>query len=282
MKATIKLFTAAGFAGLGLAACGTSNTAAVSSTSTAAVSSTSNSISAGSTTIVPANTPVGFNAAKTEFVLPHHLGLLPASELALAKADPTYANGLANPTYWMDAKAEGQPSSSAQSLAPAGSGWVYVGQPGSQTAVGVMALKSYIISFFYPYFQKLFPGSKLVNVAPTSVNATSLNTLSSGSSHQYGVTTSSGGDLVYPSILEFRAAPTGALAVSGTNLQAFCTPSSVAYILNNKPVSAKGMGFVMTAGPSTVFAGKNVFSSSPNSSAPVTYDKGITSCGAFH
>ena len=280
MKATIKLLTVAGFAGLSLAACGTSKSTEVAS---AGHSTSAGSTTVSSTTTVPVNAPVGFNLAKTEFVLPHHLGLLPEGELALAKADPAYAAGLANPTDWMDAKLGGPSSSSAQSSAVAGSGWVYVGGPGSATAVGTMALKSNAISFFYPYFQRLFPGSKLMNVAPISVNASSLNTLSNGSSHQYGDTTSSGGDLVYPSILEFRAAPTGTLAVSGANLPAFCTPSAAAYIVNYKPVSVKGMGFVMTAGPSTVFAGKNMFSTSPStSSTPTMYDKGTASCAAFH
>ena len=48
-----------------------------------------------------AHASVGFNAAKTEFVLPYKLGYLPVPELALAKADSAYAAGLVNAQDWV-------------------------------------------------------------------------------------------------------------------------------------------------------------------------------------
>lgn len=48
----------------------------------------------------PANAPVGFNASKTAFVLPHHLGYLPGPDLALARTNSSYAAGLADLSDW--------------------------------------------------------------------------------------------------------------------------------------------------------------------------------------
>ena len=88
MKATVKSFAVTALAGLSLAACDISGSSSTSPT----VGTSSLGIST-----------YGFNAAKTEFVLPRHIGLLPASELALAKADPAYASGSANPNHWTQA-----------------------------------------------------------------------------------------------------------------------------------------------------------------------------------
>ena len=192
MKATIKLLTAAGFAGLSLAACGSSKSAAVSGTS--------NSTGSGPTTTVPANvpanTPVGFNAAKTEFVLPHNLGLLPGSELALAKADPTYAKGLANAQDWMQFKTEiGSGMKGPLIQAKAVTLWFYEGS-GSYAAAGV---KSYAVS---DNTEILTFTSNVLQSTSVQIHETVLNTLSIPKS-----SSTSGPQLVGASTLEIQAAP---------------------------------------------------------------------------
>ena len=104
MRANAKLLAALGIAGLSLAACGSSKSAGTITPLANLPGNDANGVASQSvattTTTVPANAPVGFNASKSYFVLPHHLGLLPAPELALAEADPAYAAGLANLGDW--------------------------------------------------------------------------------------------------------------------------------------------------------------------------------------
>jgi hypothetical protein len=266
MKATIKLLTVAGFAGLSLAACGTSNSAAVSSTS--------NSTSSGSTTTtVPPNTPVGFNTTKTEFVLPHHLGLLPASELALAKADPTYAAGLANSHEWTQMGTEvGAGMSGGVIKTQSVSLWFYDGSE-SYTVGGV---KSYAVSAntaMLPF------GSKVLHSTSVQINDTKLNDITAPKT-----TSTSGPQLIGADTLEIQAAPVGTFSVNSSELPAFCVPVPEAYIANNRVVATVNGMPVITAGPSTVFAGQNITSSTPlpKNAVPTFYDKGTTSCAAFH
>ena len=69
---------------------------------------------------------VGFNATKTAFTLPNNLGLLPGPNLALAKANPAYAAGLANGNDWRKITVRyGQSTSALKS----GLFWTFVGSP---------------------------------------------------------------------------------------------------------------------------------------------------------
>jgi hypothetical protein len=287
MKATIKLLGVAGFAGLSLAACGTSNTAAVSSTS--------NSTSAGSTTTHPANAAVGFNAAKTEFVLPHNLGLLPASELALAKSDSAYAKGLANSADWYQSQiAVVKPgsSNSAPTLTPI---WVYEGTlsgganqsaTGGLQAAAVGAVKTMVMEWttrvVSHYGQSLL---SVVHSTSTPIHLTTLNVLLNGTSSNTSSSQVSGAkrEFVTPPPLAVQAAPVGTLTVGSTHVPAICTPAPEAILAGGKPITANGLPN-MNAGPSTIFAADGLVSNSPTppKSGPNFYDKGTTSCGAFH
>ena len=97
MKIRTKVVLAVGVAGLSLAAC-TPPVLKVGGRYLIGSPSTT------TTLVPPKNAPVGFNAARTEFVLPYNLGYLPAPELALAKVDPAYASGLADAGDWMQAQ----------------------------------------------------------------------------------------------------------------------------------------------------------------------------------
>ena len=283
MKATIKLLTVTGFAGLSLAACGTSNTAAVSSTSTTAVSSKSNSTSAGSTTTLPANAAVGFNGAKTEFVLPHHVGLLPASELALAKSDSAYATGLANPGNWMKLSSAQPGGGHSSSL------WYYAG-PTMSTAHSTSALDAVSnnasVKQMAIGLEQIFKsndnqgGLKVSDKSPSSVNALSLNLLvgAGGSIAIHPLTSSY--QLIAPSNIEIQAAPVGTLAIGSTTGTAFCTPTPQAYLDNGKLTEVSGLPS-MTAGPSVIFATPFGAPGAASNNGFSFYDKGTTSCGAF-
>ncbi len=75
---------------------------------------------------VVATGQVGFNAARTAFTLPNNLGLLPGPNLALAKADPVYAAGLANAQDWTTVQVSyGQSNTDLKS----GLFWTFVGSP---------------------------------------------------------------------------------------------------------------------------------------------------------
>ena len=255
MKATIKLLTVAGFAGLSLAACGIAG----SSSASPIVGTSSLGIST-----------YGFNSTKTEFVLPHHLGLLPASELALAKANPTYAKGLANPNDWMQ-----MPTQVGTKTVKMG---FYIGLIGGLTGAEVGAGKSFVITLNNG---ELSLGKPVVHTTSVLINHISLNHVSPRSSV---FTTSSSPQLVAPSSLEIEAAPAGMFTLSNGKLGAFCVPEPEAYIANNKVVNASNGLQSITAGPFTVFAAAGLVSNSstPPKSGPIFYDKGTTSCGAFH
>lgn len=277
MKVTIKLLTVAGFAGLSLAACGTSKSSAVSSTS--------NSTSAGSTTTLPANTPVGFNAAKTEFVLPHNLGDLPASELALAKSDSTYATGLANPGNWMQLSSTKPGGSHSSSL------WYYAGATMS-TAHSTSALdavsNNVSVKQMTIGWEQIFKsndnmgGLKVSDKSPISVSVQSLHQLVSPGGSMAIHPLSSSYQLITPSNIEIQAAPVGTIAIGSTTGTAFCAPTPQAYLDNGKVTTVSGLPSV-TAGPSVIFA---VPFGAPGAAAASKgfsfYDKGTTSCTAFH
>jgi len=75
---------------------------------------------------VVATGQVGFNATRTEFTLPNNLGLLPGPNLALAKANPAYAAGLANANDWREITVRyGQSTADLKS----GLFWTFVGSP---------------------------------------------------------------------------------------------------------------------------------------------------------
>ena len=77
---------------------------------------------------VVATGQVGFNAARTAFTLPNNLGLLPGPNLALAKANPAYAAGLANAQDWTTITVRyGQSTTDLKSALF----WTFVGSPNS-------------------------------------------------------------------------------------------------------------------------------------------------------
>lgn len=276
MRTKIKLLTVAGFAGLSLAACGLSKSAAVSGTG--------NATSAGSTTTVPANAPVGFNAAKTQFVLPHNLGLLPATELTLAKADPTYAAGLANPGNWMQLATTKPGGSQSKSL------WYY-GGPTMSTALSTSsrdaAANNVSVKQMTLGWEQLFKGNDGVghlNVSdksPVSVNVKSLNLLVSPGGSMAIHPLGSSYQLIAPSDIEIQAAPVGTIAIGSTTGAAFCAPTPQAYLDNSKVTAVTGLPNV-NAGPSVIFAVPFGAPGTGSSKGFSFYDKGTTSCAAFH
>lgn len=271
MKTPIKIITAAGIAGLALAACGSSGIKVSSGTT-----GSNHSTVAAPAVTVPANSPVGFNAARTAFVLPYKLGLLPADELALAKADATYAAGLANLSDWT------LRNSSTPYPVPIG-GWYYTGRSTTKTALGnTLFVKSDAINWgadaviLYGFSQL-----KVVHSTTAQVHASTLNVLISvGPLDSALGIAGRGNSLVLPSSLEIRAAPIGTLAV-GVDIPAICIPMPEAYLVDNKPATISGLP-VMTAGPSTVFAGQSGTSAGPPASGVMLYDKGVASCANFH
>lgn len=276
MKTTVKLIAAAGIAGLSLSACGASHLSTVNSTS--------NSASAAPTTTVPANAPVGFNAAKTAFVLPYKLGLLPADELALAKSDAAYAAGLANLADWTQSSARidsagGNPQAPTTKSTPT---WYYIGGSGSQffntitTKNTAMNWNNMVITIYSPN------SIKVLRSTSVPIKAATLNVLiTTTATFTKGHVPLGGYQLVGPSTLEIQAAPVGSLTIGSNVVPAICSPTPEAYLAGNKVVNASGMP-VMTAGPSAVFA---VPTGTPGG-APVSgvflYDKGVTSCASFH
>ena len=92
-----------------------------------AVSSTaSGQVGFGQRDPVVATGKAGFNGTRTEFTLPNNLGLLPGPNLALAKADPAYAAGLANANDWRKITVRyGQSTTDLKS----GLFWTFVGSP---------------------------------------------------------------------------------------------------------------------------------------------------------
>ena len=103
---------------------------AVAATACAAILATSSAASGqvgfGQKDPVVATGQVGFNADKTAFTLPRGLGLLPEPNLALAKANPAYAAGLANARDWTTITVRyGQSTTDLKSALF----WTFVGSP---------------------------------------------------------------------------------------------------------------------------------------------------------
>ncbi len=210
----------------------------------------------------PSSTTSGLNTSKTAFVLPHGLGTLPASELALAKTDHAYAAGLLNPADWIDIR----PTAHTK---PYQQGWFYVGGMTGSSMSAVISAKVIAASI----------ASAASNLAPAneSITASQLDTFPVNSTHFFQSINTHGYSLLAPSVLEVRAAPTGTLTVGGTPLGAMCVPSSVAIMHGKSVVSLKGISTI-TAGPSTIFA---FTTSSSKPGVPTLYDQGTSSCFSF-
>ena len=265
MRTRSKIVLFMGIGGLSLAACGGPQ---VSSTST-------------SSTLIPfKSAAAGFNANKTEFVLPFKLGYLPAPELALAQADLAYAAGLVNTQDWTQVQLH-VPSKNASATQSAML-WVYVGEPAtSGPQVAVTGTKANTLSWNAMIAGIGGAGAvKILNSTPVAVSASTLNPLFTSSSQFNSNAVSNGEQLVAASELEILVAPTGTLAVGATSLPAFCVPVPEALLSGGKVTVASGVP-VMTAGPSTVFGG----SVTTPGSAPtgvLLYDQGVGSCANFH
>ena len=191
----------------------------------------------------PVNAPIGFNAARTAFVLPYHLGYLPAPELALAKSDPAYAAGLANLGDWRH-------SHPFWFYSPP-----YGGEPGSGWAVKYSAINTVELLDTVP------PGDRAVT-SSAPIRSSHLHLLPN-----LGTTTPIFGyEYVVPSILEIEAAP-----VMNDLLAPVCVPSPIAFLQNGHIVAPPQLP-VMTAGPSTVFTVRG---------SGRTYDHGVASCAGF-
>ena len=172
----------------------------------------------------PANAPVGFNAAKTEFVLPHNLGYLPKPELALAKSDPTYAAGLANPADW---KKSG--------LAAAWPQWEYDPRGLHYGKVGV---QSQIVEI--TYLARVASQVPTTSVLIRNYQAHAIPNMDVPGYFQ---------EFVSPTALVIVAAPVGATS-GGT--PRFCVPTPVAFIDNGRVFTPSQFSSV-TAGPSVMF-----------------------------
>ncbi len=232
----------------------------------------------------PADAPVGFNATKTAFVLPYHLGYLPAPELAWAKSDPAYAAGLANLNDWTSIS----PPSGPGGLAPNFYGWYYIGNYGLPMSSGISRIttnKGNIPSMWYGYFSphggndglnSSITGVAIESTTNIPVRASRLSTIpipEGTFSTLAGTMQGEGYTIITPSTLEARAAPVGRLTVHGTAIVAFCVPSPEAIIHDGHVVTPSGI-HPITAGPATIFAvGK--LANSP------LYDQGATSCAGF-
>ncbi|MHB1732761.1 MAG: hypothetical protein ACYCU8_04840 [Ferrimicrobium acidiphilum] len=193
----------------------------------------------------PANAPVGFNATRTAFVLPHKLGYLPAPELALAKSDAAYAKGLANLGDWSTADVDGPGHPPF---------WMYVGSSSGAAGVKGNAIGSIgeLTDFFNGY------------------QTTSNVHIHDFHKHQLwmpkDVITIYGQNLVAPSFVEIQAAP-----VQPGNTPPFCVPSPLA-LLHNGHVDVTPQLPMFTAGPSTIFT-----------YSPTTFvdAQGAASCNGF-
>ncbi len=276
MRPATKLIAAAVISAFGLAACGASGTKVSSATTVAA-----------NGTLATKNSPVGFNAARTAFNLPHKLGLLPSDELALAKSDSAYAAGLANLGDWVQSS-EKLISASGSAAHPATQSptWYYVGATtglGSSAVVDVKNTEtgwnSIIVSFYGA------TSLKVLRSTAVPINDSKLNVLISTAGHfAKGAVPGGGYQLVAPGNLEIQAAPVGFLYI-GVSVKdpAFCVPMPYAYLASNKVATPNGMP-VMTAGPSTVFAlsipavGQ---ATQPAGASASLYDRGVASCATF-
>ncbi len=269
MKAPLKVIAALGLAGVSLAACGSSKTATVTETfaNGQKVQVPVDQVPTTTTTLVPPpNAPVGFNASKTYFVLPHHLGLLPAPELALAKANPEYAKSLANPADWA------HPSSIGTLTAP----WYYIGPAGAKAGIYASEVTNEKDWFSGTISSPdlLFSNSRAVYSTSLNISVSTLNSITIPTT-KYTVLTSDPIRLVVPTQLEFEAAPVGVLTIGGKERMAFCVPGPVAFVRGSQVVNFPPLP-VITAGPSTVFSITGFSNGNGH-----FYDKGTTSCASF-
>ena len=266
MKVRSKVVLVVGVAGLSLAACGGTKVAGSSTSSTPAKNAT-----------------VGFNATKTEFVLPHNLGYLPAPELALAKADPAYASGLANTGDWMQIRA--QVSQLEEGFAhEVVMLWGYVGAP-STGSPQVAVTDTKATAMLWNGVMATIDGRgaiKVLNSAPVALSASTLNTLFTASSQLNSNAVAKGDRLIAPSMLEVQAAPVGTMTAGGTSVPAFCVPVPEAFVNSGGKVIVPSSFPVMTAGPSTVFGGVGMPTGGASPIGIMLYDQGVVSCANFH
>jgi hypothetical protein len=198
----------------------------------------------------PANAPVGFNASKTAFVLPHHLGYLPGPDLALAKINPSYAAGLANSSDWKKLYNH-----------------LYYAPPVSNALsapIPYKHLKQEIIGNLYSVRAMGTVGDEQMTTKTHVANQT-LHRL------HFMDTTLSAQEYVVPSLLEIEAAPVGQTTVTLNTQSAFCVPSPVAFI-NSGSVFTPSQISTITAGPAAVFSANN---------NGLMWDQGSSSCAGF-
>ncbi|MGC9154501.1 MAG: hypothetical protein ACP5HZ_02520 [Ferrimicrobium sp.] len=198
-------------------------------------------------------TTVGFNASRTVFVLPHHLGDLPAPELAIAKSDPAYASGLLTPSYWEHLDNGG--------TAVMSSGWFYLGPP--SPSVGAIKAKMSLTGEISD------PSGVVPTIQKTSVPIVSyqLRDLAFSSSF-IGL---QGYAIIGPTNLEVRVAPIGTLTINGVAHSAFCVPQPIADLQNGKIVTPPTWP--------TITAGPAVIAPAPGLDVWV---QGAPSCAGFH
>ena len=273
MRPTAKLLAGGAISALGLAACSVSNGNSATTTTVPPVT-------------MPANSPAGFNAAHTAFNLPFKLGVLPADELALAKADPAYAAGLAKPNDWMRSNENlFAPTGSNAELATRAPTWYYVGSTSGSESAAVVDVKNTEMGWNATIVAIYNPASmSVVHSSPIAIDARGLHAIVSSASFAASALPANSLVLVAPSNLEIQAAPVGTLQVRATAMPAFCVPMPYAWVYEGKLANQSGMP-AMNAGPSTVFAGPNV-TASPSSPLPGgevgLYDEGVASCANFN
>ena len=218
-------------------------------------------------------TGLGFNSSKTVFVLPYHLGDLPAPELALAKADPAYAAGLMNINEWEHYTYPSPSGVPAKEVV----NWFYIGNaptpssqpPNKNSLTGLDA----IVTAKYGQIQVVAVNGSVMpstDVPPLPINATGIHSTSGFFNLKPG-----NWSIVQPTTLEIAVAPVGIFNEQGSSVTAFCTPVPYALMSKGSVLNLEGNALV-TAGPSTVFMAGDT--SSPNG----VYDAGIGSCNTFH
>ena len=191
----------------------------------------------------PANAPVGFIAARTAFVLPYHLGYLPAPELALAKSDPAYAAGLANLGDWYrfveaPVMAGGQPQTH----------WEYIA--GLPRNAGLAAMKAYLVGFPPTGLAAVRDQVMTTRIAIRDFTLHGLSQ-NAGNTTAYGIGAVIP-EYVAPSEVEIAAAPVGMANMGGVHQPVICVPSPLAYLQNGHVFNPWELPRI-TAGPSTMF-----------------------------
>jgi hypothetical protein len=228
---------AAALAGATLAACGsTVHTSTVTSKTAASKGTASKGTASKTVPNAPSTKGVGFNSNKTVFVLPYHLGNLPAPELALAKANSAYASGLADPSDWIDVK----PGPNAE---PSQYGWFYTGSLENQFLGSLIEVKTEVPIIWQSFLDvaKGYPGVTVTDTANVAIDATTLGNFPNNYPNLTSQLEGHGYTIVTPSTLEVRAAPDGSFTVNGVTLGAFCVPSPEAVLQNGHVVTPVGM-----------------------------------------